>query len=107
MTSDWKESAGQSWKPEKEDDSIMGLLVKIEEEAGELKSMVYHLETKEEGVMRVWGTTVLDSRMAPVKVGQEVKITYKGIAEKGGKGKNKPKIFKVEYRDVEVDDMNF
>ena len=98
--SDWKESTGNFWKHEKEGDNIMGLLVKVEENVGPNNSMLYSLEVKDEGITQVWGATILDSRMAPVKVGQEVRITYKGLAEKGGRGKNKPKIYKVEYRDV-------
>jgi len=100
--SDWKESTGNFWKPEKAEDSVTGLLIKVEEKVGPNESMLYHLEQKGGDTIQVWGSTILNSRMSPVKVGQEVRITYKGLAEKGGRGKNKPKIFKVEYRNPEL-----
>jgi len=102
----FKESTGNFWKPEKEGDKIQGLLVKVEEKVGPNESMLYHLEQKGGDRIQVWGSTVLDSRMIPVKIGQEVRITYKGEAEKGGRGKNKPKIYKVEYRDPETEDIS-
>ena len=103
--SSWKESTGNFWKPEKEGDSVQGLLVKVEEKVGPNESMLYHLEQKGGEPVQVWGSTVLNSRMAPVKEGQEVRITYKGLGEKGGRGKNKPKIFKVEYKDPDIQDI--
>jgi hypothetical protein len=38
--------------------------------------------------------------MIPVKIGQQVRITYKGLGEKGKGGKQAPHIWKVEYKDV-------
>lgn len=97
---EYKEATGNAWKPEKDGDFVEGLLVRVEEKVGPNESMMYHIEQlSNREVIRVWGTTILDSRMSEVVVGKQVKITYKGLAEKGGRGKNKPKIFKVEYKD--------
>jgi len=103
--SDYKEATGNAWKPENAEDFVEGLLVKIEEKVGPNESMMYHIEQlANHEVIRVWGSTILDSRMSEVVVGKQVKITYKGLAEKGGRGKNKPKIFKVEYKDADAPD---
>ena len=99
---EWIASNGNFWKPTKKGDEIQGVLVKVELEVGVNKSTLYYLEESGKGVTQVWGTTVLDSRMAPVKVGQEVLITYLGEAEKGGVGKNKPKLFDVQYRNFDI-----
>ena len=56
--------------------------------------MLYSVETPE-GVKNIREATILDSKMALVKVGDNLKITYKGLAE-AKKGKNPAKIFKVE-----------
>lgn len=82
------------WKHEKDGDFIEGILVRSQKDVGINKSMLYSIETPE-GVKSVWGAAILDSRMALVKVGAKVRITYKGLAEATG-GKNPAKIFKVE-----------
>lgn len=50
---------------------------------GKHKSMLYSIETKD-GLVKVWGSTVLDDRMLQVKAGAPVKIKYEGTKE----GKN-------------------
>lgn len=77
-----------------EGDSIEGILLDKQENVGPNDAMLYSLETSE-GVKNVWGATILDQRMAFVKVGVKLKITYKGLGEKKP-GQNAPKIFKVE-----------
>ena len=66
------------WKPEKEGDNIIGILVNKEpkdEDAG--ISARYYLENQE-GMFFVWGCAVLDDRMQYVKPGEKVRITYEG-----------------------------
>ena len=82
------------WKYDKDGDFIEGILVRVQSDVGVNKSMLYSIETPE-GVKSVWGATILDSRMALVKVGDKIKITYKGLAE-AKFGKAAAKIFKVE-----------
>jgi hypothetical protein len=82
------------WEYKEEGDFIEGTLVRVQEEVGENKSNLYSIETSE-GVKNVWGSAILDSRMALVVIGSKVRITYKGLGESKG-GKNAPKIFKVE-----------
>lgn len=91
----YKEINPTDWTYEKDGDFIEGVLVQRQSEIGPNKSMLYSIETPEEGVKNVWGATLLDSRMALVNVGEKIKITFKGLGEPKG-GHNAPKIFKVE-----------
>lgn len=75
------------------EDSVTGVLIKIEENVGEHKSSLYTLEVDEKPV-HVWGSTILDQRMVGIKVGDLIRIVYKGLGEKKS-GKQPPKIFQV------------
>ncbi len=90
----YKEINPTDWKPQNDGDFIEGVLVQVKENVGSNKSMVYSIENPE-GARNVWGSAILDPRMAFVKVGSKVKITYKGLGDATG-GHNAPKIFKVE-----------
>lgn len=75
------------WEP-KENDSVFGKLFLVEEDAGNYKCKLYHLQTKK-GITKVWGTKVLDQLMTLVERGQYVKIMYLGERDNG------TKLFKV------------
>lgn len=97
----FKENEPGFWKPENENDSVEGVLLKIENNVGANKSMLYTIE-KDNKPLNIWGSTVLDQRMVGVKVGEVIRITYKGLGEKVA-GKNQAKLFKVEVdREDEV-----
>jgi hypothetical protein len=97
--SDYKVSEGAFWKPTKREEFVEGLYINKETEVGENKSNIYYIEQLfNHEVVQLWGTTILDQRMAPVRVGQQVRITYKGLGEKGKGGKQAPHIWKVEYK---------
>ncbi len=88
------------WKSEKEGDSVEGTLISQRDEVGPNKSKTYHLEKDKEQIM-VWGSTVLDSRMDFVNIGDYVRITFKGT-QKNTKGQD-TKIFQVERsKDKEI-----
>ena len=89
------------WKYEKDGDFIEGILVQVQGGIGANESKLYSIETPE-GVKNVWGAAILDSRMSLVKVGEKIKITYKGLSEAKA-GKNPAKIFKVEVDKDEVE----
>ena len=91
----YKEINPDTWKYEKDGDAIEGVLVKVEKDVGPNESALYSLELSPEVFKSVWGSTLLDQRMSLVKIGQKVRITYKGLLEKQP-GKNAAKIFKVE-----------
>ena len=90
----YKEINPSDWSYSEDGDSVEGVLVQIQEEVGPNKSMLYSVETSE-GVKSVWGSIILDQRMALVKAGDKLRITYKGLGEAKG-GHKAPKIFKVE-----------
>ena len=90
----WKKVQSNVWRPEAVDESIEGILIK-KEPSTEYDNNEYEIDVVESnGVIRrkVYGTTVLDDRMKDVKVGQAVKIIYKG--EKKVK-KGMSKMFEV------------
>lgn len=95
----WKTIEPVVWKPIKEGDNIIGVLVNKEpkdENTG--MSAKYYIEN-EQGMSFAWGSTVLDDRMQYVKVGQKIRITYEGKTKnKRGQDVN---LFKVEVSDVE------
>ncbi len=76
-----------------EDDEVTGVLIKIQEDVGPSKSMFYTLEVKGKPVS-VWGCAILDQRMMGIKIGDLIRIVYKGLGEAKA-GMNAPKIFKV------------
>ncbi|MFH1802809.1 MAG: hypothetical protein ABH864_05180 [archaeon] len=82
------------WTYPNEGDFIEGVLIREQENIGPNKSMLYNVETSE-GVKSVWGAQILDEKMALIKLGDKIKITYEGLGESKG-GKNPPKKFKVE-----------
>ncbi len=90
----YEEINPEIWTYENDGDFIEGILVLKQDEIGENKSWMYSIETPK-GVVNVWGSAILDSRMALVNVGDKIKITYKGLGE-GKSGRSPPKIFKVE-----------
>lgn len=99
---DWKKvETGNAWQPKAENESVSGLLTSIREDVGPNHSKLYSLETEDHKNLDVWGSTVLDSRMVHVKVGDEVKIVYLGLGQKQG-GKQAPKLFDVFHRSPEV-----
>lgn len=91
----YEEINPQDWVYKNDGDFIEGILVRVQENIGPNKSMLYSIDTPNDGVKSVWGATLLDQRMALVKVEQKVKITYKGLGEAKG-GHSAPKIYKVE-----------
>lgn len=95
----YKEINPTDWTFVNVGDFIEGVLVRTQKDIGVNESMLYSIETPE-GVKNVWGAAILDSRMALVKVGDKLKITYQGLAE-AKPGKNPAKIFKVEVDQLE------
>lgn len=91
----YKEINPNFWVYKNEDDFIEGVVADIQDGVGENESMLYSIETPE-GISNVWGSAILDQRMAFVRKGDKVKITYKGLGVSKNKGRNPPKLFKVE-----------
>lgn len=73
----WKEINPGVWKPTEENDSIEGIVVGREVDHQELSNK-YYLKTKDEGIVLVWGSTILDQRFTFISDGELVRIRYKG-----------------------------
>lgn len=98
-TNEWKENTGGTWKPEKKEDSIEGLLTDIQHNIGVNNSTMYTVQEKESGEnIGVWGSTVLDQRMKGISIGMDVRIVYKGLGEAKG-GKQAPKLWAVFFKE--------
>jgi len=71
------------WKPEKENDFVVGVYQAMKTEFGKNKSNVYILKQENGDSIGVWGSKVLDGKMDFCKTGDDLKIIYLG--EKSGK----------------------
>lgn len=91
---EWKEVSPGMWKPEKDGDSIIGVLLdKVPEDKARNMSAKYHLEN-EQGIFLIWGCAMIDERMIAINVGDKIRVTFvekKNIAK--GKSLN---VYKVE-----------
>lgn len=94
-----KVEMGDTWKPEKEGDEVIGLYLGKEENVGENGSNLYSLESQDHQNISVWGSTVLDIRMKNVKVGEEVKIVFKGLKDSPNRKGKQYKDFEVYHRE--------
>lgn len=75
----------------KEGSEIEGVYIELQENVGPNKSNIYILKTKA-GNIGVWGSTVIDSRMAEIPLQSEVKLVFRGMRQ-GKRG---------EYKDYSV-----
>jgi len=92
MEEEFEDIEESFWNPEKENDSVVGVLKIIKEEVGKNKSRVYVLENNGR-ITNVWGSKVLDERMSIIALGEKIKIIYLG--EKTGE-KRKYHDYKVQ-----------
>jgi hypothetical protein len=102
--SEWRKvemSPSHDFEKEKE---LEGVLTAIQTDVGPNASTLYEFEKKNGENTAVWGSTVLDSRMKNVKIGEEVKIVYAGLAKESKKGQNKAKLYDVFHREPSVDE---
>ena len=90
----WKTVEPSVWKPQKDGDHIMGILVNKEpkDDTSGLSAR-YYLEN-DQGMFFVWGCTVLDDRMQYVKVGDKIRITYEGATT--NKRNQRVNLYKVD-----------
>ena len=102
----WKTVEPSVWKPRKDGDHIMGILVNKEpkDDTSGLSAR-YYLEN-DHGMFFVWGCAVLDDRMQYVKVGNKIRITYEG--ETTNKRNQRVNLYRVDVAQSdqpEKDDM--
>lgn len=102
--SDWTKvemSPSHDFEKEKE---LEGVLTGVQTDVGPNASTLYEIEKKSGGNVAVWGSTVLDSRMKNVKIGEEVKIVSTGVAKEAKRGHNPAKLFEVYHREPDIAD---
>ena len=97
----WKTIEPGVWKPEKEGDNIIGVLVNKapkDEQSG--LSARYYLENQE-GTFFVWGCAVIDDRMQYAKIGQKVRITFEGKTK--NKRNQDVNLYRVEVSETQAE----
>lgn len=77
---------------------IIGFFKGVETNVGPNNSNMYNLETPD-GIVGVWGTTLLDARLKNLKIGEEVKIVYLGKTTSPKSGREYHN-FEVYHREV-------
>lgn len=80
---------------EEEGQEVIGKLVNKIENFGENDSSVYVIENDKGKLISIWETGFLTNLMQNVKIGDLLKIVYKGLGKAKNKGFNQPKLFEV------------
>lgn len=85
--------------------AIEGVYTSVKEKVGPNESMLYTLKTKD-GDVSVWGSTVLDTKFAQIKIGSKVMIEPLGItkSEKTGRNYQDFRVFFIPPTYQEIDD---
>ncbi|MDP1552315.1 MAG: hypothetical protein Q8M06_04810 [Methanobacteriaceae archaeon] len=86
------------WEPVTTGESVQGKYIDLEEDVGQFKSRRYTVR-QEDGEIKIWGSTVLDSLMKEVPLNREVRITFNGT-QPSKSGRNPWKDYKVEFKPV-------
>lgn len=90
---EWKKIEAQTFKFDKVGAEIEGELVGIED-SKTYGNKLFKIET-EEGVKAIFGTSVMESQMMNVKIGDYIKIVFTGTQPNKKKGQNDIKLFDV------------
>ncbi len=83
------------WKHENEGDSVEGSYLSMQPEAGEYKSAAYKLMGTDGKKWIVFGNVVLDDKMLFAKVGDLIRIVYKGKGGEESGGKQKYNVYEL------------
>jgi len=93
----WREVKGNDIHDFEAEPILEGEYADREEEVGMNKSKLYSIKKEDGTVEKVWGTTILDSRMADVALNSQIQIELKGtMPNKYGK---ETKIYAVRIRE--------
>ena len=93
-----REDAVTLWTPGEEDVNKViaeGIFHEISREVGINKSTMYSIKEADNGLVGLWGTTVLSSKLERIELGSQVRITYLG-KRKSSKSPKGYHDFKVE-----------
>lgn len=101
MEKKYEDIKEEFWKPENEGDFICGVLARVQPEAGQNKSMLYSLKKEDGKIVNVWGSTVLDDKIAIINQGDDIKIVYEGkVKPEKGKAYHNYKVQRAISDDV-------
>ena len=93
----WKSVTEDIFKWESPGQILEGIYQQVQQrDFGERVAKLYTLNVDGDQVIRFWGSTVLDKRLARVPKGAWVQITYKGEA---GQGNRRYKNFDVRVNE--------
>ena len=96
---EWKKIEDNIFRFEDVGDTIQGVLK--QKEIGQVYgNEVYHIKTATDDFV-IFSTVVLQSRMAGVDIGNEVKIVFTGTQPSKKKGQEDVKLFDVFVRETE------
>ena len=97
MSDEWTEvKGGVMFSFDSEGDSLEGELIDVRTEQGKYKSTFDDIKRGND-LLSVFGSTVLDGRMKRVKIGEFVKIVFKGVqANKEGNNYKDYQVFVKE-----------
>ena len=87
----------------KKDDEIEGILEEVKSDVGPNASNLYTLKMEDKKRVSVWGTSILDTRLKNVEIGEAVKIIYLGEFEgsKSGRSYHSFDVFHKEAQAVQ------
>ena len=94
-------STDEMWDKDK-DKEFIGVYKSKKTEVGKNKSNVYAFDVDGKSV-GVWGSTVIDTKMAEIMIGSKVKIEYLGITT--SKNGNEYQDFKVSYQPTPFEEV--
>lgn len=81
-------------KFENEGDSVYGVLI-AKEKGANFNNDVYKIKNNEGEILTIFSTTILESLMAGVKIGDTCKIVFKGTKPNPKKDRQPIKLFDV------------
>ena len=99
---EWKKIEMSPSHDFEKEDTIEGVLTEVQHDVGPNASTLYDIEKTNGENVAIWGSTVLDSRMKNVKIGEEVRIVFTGLAKEAKHGQNKAKLYEVYHRDPDI-----
>jgi hypothetical protein len=90
---EWKEvEESNYWNPEKENDEVEGIIVSMENSDFGIRVVI---ETKDKKNITLPSHKVLQTRLQNCKVGDMIKVVFKGQELPKVKGRNPTNIYKV------------
>lgn len=105
----WAEEPRSEWEKENTEfkgATIQGVYEQRHDNVGMNQGVMYKINTTEHGMLTIWGTTVLNDKMADVPVNSEVKIEFQGYQKPKKNPSGKPyATFNVFHRPAPMQEV--